>query len=293
MARDFVALDGKARKRALVIEPSRDGRDTLTGKIREKLAEAGALRGPAIELSRLVIRDMTRTEAKEAGSYAVGDVVRFTKDYADKGVSRRDAYTVAGIDTEKAAVILKARDGRHIDWRLRQWGATQSQVFTAEPIELRAGDRVQFSRNDRAAGRVNGQQGEVIGVDPAARTVTLRMANRRIERLTPDDPRDRHIAHAWVATAFAAQGRTADRVLVHADSTASQLVDQKSFYVALSRARESVAVYTNDRAKLVAAIQERSGVKQVALEAAVGIGKAASAQIGNRRGRAAAKAMAL
>ena len=230
---------------------------------------------------------MTRTEAKEASSYAIGDVVRFTKDYADKGVSRRDAYTVAGIDTEKAAVTLAASDGRRIDWRLRQWGATQSQVFTAEPIELRAGDRVQFTRNDRAAGRVNGQQGEVIGVDPAARTVTLRMANRRIEHLTPDDPRDRHIAHAWVATAFAAQGRTADRVLVHADSTASQLVDQKSFYVALSRARESVAIYTNDRTRLVAAIQERSGMKQTALASAAG------AQIGGTQSQAAAKGMAL
>ncbi|MFS3137016.1 MobF family relaxase [Gluconacetobacter sacchari] len=293
MARDFAALDRKARKRALVIEPSRDGRDILTGKIRQKLAEAGALRGPAIELSRLVARDMTRTEAKEASSYAIGDVVRFTKDYADKGVSRQYAYTVAGIDTEKAAVILTARDGRRIDWRLRQWGATQSQVFTAEPIELRAGDRVQFTRNDRAAGRVNGHQGEVIGVDPAARTATLRMANRRIEHLTPDDPRDRHIAHAWVATAFAAQGRTADRVLVHADSAASQLVDQKSFYVALSRARESVAVYTNDRAKLVSAIQERSGMKQTALDLAAGVTKATSAQNGNIRGKTAAKGMAL
>ncbi|MCE0744875.1 relaxase domain-containing protein [Acetobacter sicerae] len=287
MARDFAALDGKARKRALVIEPSRDGRDTLTGKIREKLAEMGALHGPAVELSRLVSRDMTRTEAKEARSYVIGDVVRFTKDYADKGVSRRDAYTVAGIDTEKAAVILMARDGRRIDWRLRQWGATQSQVFTVEPIELRAGDRVRFTRNDRAAGRINGQQGEVIGVDPKARTVTLRMDNRRIEHLTPGDPRDRHIAHGWVATAFAAQGRTADRILVHADSAASRLVDQKSFYVALSRARESVAVYTNDRAKLVTAIQERSGLKQTALASAAGD------QIGDIQRKAAAKGMAL
>ncbi|MFT8643425.1 hypothetical protein [Gluconacetobacter sp.] len=124
--------------------------------------------------------------------------------------------------------------------------------------------------------------------------MTLRMANRRIEHLTPDSPRDRHIAHGWVATAFAAQGRTADRVLVHADSAASQLVDQKSFYVALSRARESVAVYTNDRAKLVAAIQERSGIKQTALAPAASVGKVASAQIGDKYGKAAtAKGMAL
>ncbi|WP_256890018.1 hypothetical protein [Acidomonas methanolica] len=119
------------------------------------------------------------------------------------------------------------------------------------------------------------------------------MANRRIEHLTPNDPRDRHIAHDWVATAFAAQGRTADRVLVHADSAASQLVDQKSFYVALSRARESVAVYTNDRAKLVSAIQERSGMKQTALTMTAGAGKAAVTQIGDTQRKAAAKGMAL
>ena len=42
--------------------------------------------------------------------------------------------------------------------------------------------------------------------------------------------------------------------------------DQKSFYVALSRAKEAtVAIYTNDRAKLASAIAERTGEKQSAL----------------------------
>ena len=59
-------------------------------------------------------------------------------------------------------------------------------------------------------------------------------------------------------------GRTADHVIIHADSHATNLVDQKSFYVGVSRAKESVAVYTNDRAKLVSAISERAGVTQTA-----------------------------
>ena len=124
---------------------------------------------------------------------------------------------------------------------------------------------MQFTRNDRALARVNGQQAEIIAVDPVTRGATVRLARGKVETLKLDDPRNQHIAHSYVATAFAAQGRTAERTFIHADSAATHLIDQKSFYVALSRAKETTSVYTDDRTKLVAAIQERSGVKQTAL----------------------------
>ncbi|MBB5373788.1 MobF family relaxase [Acidocella aromatica] len=265
IAQDYAKLDTKERRKALVIEPSREGRDELTKEIRHRLAENGALHGPAVETTRLVPRDLTRAEAKDAHSYVIGDMIRFAKDYADKGVSKAQAYRVVGIDTKKAAVMLAGRDDRTIDWRLRQWGASHAQAFTTEAIELRAGDQVQFTRNDRALGRINGQQGEIIAVDPATREAKVRVARGKIETLTLDSPRDQHIAHAYVATAFAAQGRTAERTFIHADSAATHLIDQKSFYVAVSRAKETTAIYTNDRAKLVGAIAERIGAKQVAL----------------------------
>jgi ATP-dependent exoDNAse (exonuclease V) alpha subunit len=39
--------------------------------------------------------------------------------------------------------------------------------------------------------------------------------------------------------------------MIHADSRATNLVDQKMMYVGISRAKTSAAVYTDDRAKLV------------------------------------------
>ncbi|MDE1895481.1 MAG: relaxase domain-containing protein [Rhodospirillales bacterium] len=268
IAQDYAKLDSKERRKALVVEPSREGRDALTKEIRQRLAETGALHGPVIEATRLVPRDLTRAEAKDAHSYAIGDTIRFAKDYADKGMSKAQAYRVVGIDTKKAAVTLADQKGRAIDWRLRQWGASHAQAFTTEAIELRAGDQVQFTRNDRALGRINGQQGEIIAVEPTTREAKVRVARGKIETLALDSPRDQHIAHSYVATAFAAQGRTAERTLIHADSAATNLLDQKSFYVGLSRAKEATVIYTNDRAKLVAAIAERTGEKQTALGAA-------------------------
>ena len=133
-----------------------------------------------------------------------------------------------------------------------------------QSLELKSGDRIQFTRNDRDAGRINGLRGTVTGFDAVERTATVSLANGRDQTLSLDAPRDQHIRHAYVETAFSAQGRTTDHVLIHADSKATNLVDQRMLYVAVSRARSSAAIYTDDRARLVAGIEERAGLAQSA-----------------------------
>lgn len=261
----YAGLDKASRARTLVIEPSREGRDALTADIRQALSRSGALSGPAVKVESLVNKGLTRAEARDPLSYDKGDVVRFSQDYADKGVSRGEAFRVEGVNPAKTAVTLRSEDGREVDWRLRQWGAGKVQVFEAQRLEIRAGDRIRFTRNDREAGRVNGARVEVTAVDAEARTATVRGARGQVQTLRLDTARDRHIAHGYVDTAFAAQGRTANHVIVHADSRATNLVDQKSFYVGISRAKQSATIFTNDRAKLVSAINERAGTVQTAI----------------------------
>src|SRR3546814_12917815 len=85
---------------------------------------------------------------------------------------------------------------------------------------------------------------------------------------------------AYVETTFAAQGRTADHVIIHAHSRATNLVDQKSFYVGISRAKESATIFTNDRGKLVSAINERAGQVQTAIAQAAITTRAAAQATG-------------
>ena len=276
IAASYAALSEGERRKTLVIEPSRDGRDALTAGIREALAKAGVLHGPKLEAQALVAKNLTREEAKDTRSYERGYTVIFRRGYDAKGIVKGKALMVAGVDIAKGAISLSDSAGRAIDWRPRQWGGANVQAFESKPIELQAGDKVQFTRNDRAAGRVNGQRAEVVSVDPAKNTALLK-SGRQTETLRLDDAQDRHIRHAYVETAFGAQGRTADRVLIHADSKASNLVDQRSFYVAVSRAREAATVFTNDRGKLITAIGERTGVAQTAIASA-------SRQVGVARG---------
>jgi ATP-dependent exoDNAse (exonuclease V) alpha subunit len=265
MAEQYLALSPEERARTLMIEPSRAGRDRLTDLVRAQLAERSELSPDAVRFDALQAKGFTRAEAREAASYDVGDVVRFSRDYSAKDVRRGGSFTIASVDPDRGRVALEGIDGRAIDWRPRQWGAGKAEVFERKPMELRTGDRVQFTRNDREAGRVNGLGGTVTGINPEQNQATLKLANGREQKLDLSDPRDTHLRHAYVQTAHAAQGQTTSRVLIHADSRSTNLVDQKMLYVALSRAKTQAVIVTDDKAKLIRAIYERAGEKQMAM----------------------------
>ncbi|MDF8334787.1 ATP-dependent DNA helicase [Novosphingobium cyanobacteriorum] len=267
LAREYVAMAPAERARTLVIEPSRDGCDRLTGLIRGQLVGRGELSADAVRFTALEPKGLTRAEAREAASYAVGDVVRFNRDYAGRSVSRGEALRISAVDPERGRIGLEDGRGRPIDWHPRQWGAGTVEVFEPRPMELRTGDRVQLTRNDREQGRVNGLGGTVTGIEPGTASATLKLANGREQRLDLTDARDCHLRHSWVQTVYAAQGQTAERVLIHADSRSTNLVDQKLLYVAVSRARSEAIVVTDDRERLVRAVYERAGEKQTAMTA--------------------------
>ena len=68
-----------------------------------------------------------------------------------------------------------------------------------------------------------------------------------------------HLDYGYAVTSYSSQGQTADRVLIHidADRVRELLVNRRLAYVAVSRARYDVQIYTNDRAQLIADLAAR------------------------------------
>lgn len=263
IAAHYAGLDAATRRNTLVIDPSREGRDLLTARIRADLIKAGQLGETAVSVQALVAKDLTRAEAKDAGSYATGDVVIFAKTLASRSVAKGAAYAVQSVDASRRTVVLVDGKGGVIDWAPHRWG--RAEAFETIERDLRSGDRIEFTRNDRRTGRVNGLQAEVVSVDVEARQALVRAERGRVRTLSLDAVQDRHIRHAYVQTAFAAQGRTTDQVLFHAESKRSNLVDQATLYVAISRARRGATIVTDNREKLVQGIEARSGQRLTAL----------------------------
>jgi ATP-dependent exoDNAse (exonuclease V) alpha subunit len=110
----------------------------------------------------------------------------------------------------------------------------------------------------------NGELATVVAMDDAKavlRTDTGREVNAALHRL-------RHIDYGYASTSHSSQGVTVDRVIVNVDTLRSiELVNRKQFYVSISRARDEVTIYTDDRRTLRHAVN-RNREKSVALEQA-------------------------
>lgn len=264
MARDFAMLGQDDRYRTLVLDPSREGRDKLTDAIRSELVQAGTLGRESLSVTTLEARGLTREEARFARNYEVGDAVTFRRNYDRRGIIQGQGYTIDAIDADRNKIMLSDRDGRKIEWRLDKWGRGQAQSYAQIEKEFRAGDKLQFTQNDRERGFNNGQVVQIINVDLEKKTLFIRDGKGQLNTIGTTNTADQHVRHGWVSTIYSAQGATAQKAMVHLESYRANTVDAKSAYVALSRAKEKAMLYTDDRKALSQAISERSGEKQSA-----------------------------
>ena len=166
-AQRWLALSRDGHEDCGVVAPTRALRDSINRIIRHELLAEGEIRGPAHRGEKLLSRGLTRAEAGLASSYAEGDTVIFNRRYKRLGVEKGDEQTVAGIYRDRHAVILQDSKGRTVRWRPWEIAGKKGGVesYRSGTLELRAGDRVRFTRNDRDAGLVNGQMARVAGVE--------------------------------------------------------------------------------------------------------------------------------
>lgn len=72
----------------------------------------------------------------------------------------------------------------------------------------------------------------------------LQREDGRREMLDLSHFADRHVRPGWVRTIHSSQGTTCDRVLAHLKAFRANTVDARSVYVAIRRARQGAADYT-------------------------------------------------
>jgi conjugative relaxase-like TrwC/TraI family protein len=265
IAHDFAGLSREERAGTLVLDPTRQGRQELTDAIRLALRQDGTLGEDALVAAVLEPRGFTLAEAKRADSYQPDDIVIFRK--SEKGKPRPGkGYRVDAVDTQTGTVRLVPDQGRIHDWQPARWGADQADVFTEVDVEFRAGDQVQFTRNNYRASRLNGHTAEVVAIDPQGSSLIVERPDGKRHMLDMAHLADRHVRHGWVRTIHSAQGATSDRVLAHVESYRANIVDARAVYVAISRARKLATLYTDSRADLTEALGLRDGAQVGAID---------------------------
>jgi hypothetical protein len=119
--------------------------------------------------------------------------------------------------------------------------ADKFSVSLPRTIEISGGDKILIRRNHKKAGLINGTVLTVENINPDGSMNTRDKDGKKFH--VPADYR--HFAHGYVVTSYKSQGRTHDYEVI-----AAEKLDAKSAYVACSRGRKSISVFTPDKENL-------------------------------------------
>jgi conjugative relaxase-like TrwC/TraI family protein len=250
IANDYITATPEERARTLVLAGTNFERLAITQKIREHLKTEGSL-GIATTITQLQAKDLTSVQMRYTHNFELGDLVMPTRNYKRRGLEKGKLYEVVGKDNDQ--LTLKASDGQY----LQVDTVFNKAVYQHQQIEIAEGDRLRWTKNDRQLGRRNGQEFVVKAIAGSNAQIEY-LDNGQTEFI--DLQQAQHLDYAIVSTTYSSQGKTADSVLMAADQT----IGQESFYVAVSRARYSLKLYTEDKDSLLALAQS-SKAKENAL----------------------------
>lgn len=253
IARDYAALAAAERERTLIVSGTNAARREINALIRLELG----IEGKGHEFDTLSRIDLTQAERRNAPSYKIGNYVQPERDYERTGLTRGTLYRVMDIASHNG-LVLTTEDGRQVEINPRSH--TQLSVYEKSDSEFAPGDWARITRNDPALDVSNGDRVRVLEVSPDRIT----LENEKGRRIDLDGRHPLHLEHAYASTVHGAQGLSTDRMMMDLN-TRSLTTGKDLYYVALSRARYDVKVYTNSRSELPAAIS-RDNVKTAALD---------------------------
>jgi len=231
----------------LIVSPDNASRRELNVAVRQELKAAGTI-APEDHSFRVLVQrqDMTGAERSWASHYELHDVVRYSRGSKAIGIGAGAYASVVAINptanqltVEKANQELAIYDPRRL---------TGVSVYRDIEREFSAGDRIQFTAPDKSLGVANRDMAMIEAIQPDGRLCARLDSNRQIEFSANEH---RHFDHGYAVTSHSSQGLTAERVLVHADTSVHpDLLNSRFGYVSISRASREATLFTDDIAKL-------------------------------------------
>jgi conjugative relaxase-like TrwC/TraI family protein len=243
IARTYV----ESPENTLIVSPDNASRRQLNVAVRQELKAIGTV-APEDHTFRVLVQrqDMTGAERSWASHYEIDDVVRYTRGSKTIGIEAATYASVVAINpaanqltVEKANKKLATYDPRRL---------TGVSVYREIDRQFSVGDRVQFTAPDKSLGVANRDLAVIESIAPDGQVAAHLDSNRQIEFNVGDN---RHFDHGYAVTSHSSQGLTAERVLVHADTSVHpDLLNSRFGYVSISRASHEATLFTDDMVKL-------------------------------------------
>ena len=229
-------------KDTIIVTASNKDKDVLNHQIRTKLIQTQRVNDDGLTYTTKESKNIGTTEKHFASSFAIGDIV-IANNKAVVGKSGAEGV-VGEINLQKNTVTLYTPDHKKHVVDLKHHGS-HLQVYTHERKEFAVGDKIIFLKNDKGLGVKNGQTANVIALDKETNQMTVKTEKGEL-KFNPNT-QYAYIAHGYAITDYKSQGQTAKHVIYHADTDKG--INFNQAYVAITRGKQSVEIYTNDKAE--------------------------------------------
>lgn len=241
----------KDPKNTILVTASNKDREDLNNIIRSQLIAKGVVHDKSDSFVTREGKNLTGADRFYIDKYNKHDVVILNQDnHAGRAGSE---LRVIDIDKKHHAVkLLDAKTGEISNLSIRKYG-DQVQAYSETERQFAQGDKIIFLKNDKGLDVKNGQTAYITGIDDKTKHLSVKMENGRELTFNPNT-QYKYIGHAYAITDYKSQGQTAKNVIYHADT--DRKVNFNQAYVGITRGKDSVVIYTNDKAKLISQAQE-------------------------------------
>ncbi|HGM6668088.1 TPA: conjugative transfer relaxase/helicase TraI [Serratia marcescens] len=268
---DYLGRTEAARRDTLIITHLNADRHIINAGIHQERKAAGELKGEAVSLPILESANIRDGELRKLDTWARNRdaVVLLDNTY----------YRMADIDSQSRTVSLQDSEGNTRQFSPASAVREGVTLYNPRTIEVSVGDRMRFSKSDVERGHVANSTWTVEAIKGDMVTLSDGQQTRTVN--PREQQQDRHVDLAYAITAHGAQGAS-ERFAITLEGVESgreQLVNRASAYVALSRAKEHVQVYTDNEAGWLNAIgkaKARTTAHDAVLGMAPGSQKAAA-----------------
>jgi conjugative relaxase-like TrwC/TraI family protein len=270
MLESWKSLGDDERKETLLLTARNAERTQLNDGVRDVLLAEGKLTENTDRV-RMVTVVSRGAERRDARFYEKGWLVTFNSDNTDLGIKKGEYWQVAQVDRKRSSILLQSTngDGKTILWKPREYSTTGRrgfEIFKPEQTTIAVGDEVRWGRNYSSDG-LRLANGQLMRVTRIEGNLTTFLTEGREITIDQGMLSGSHWDHAYASTVYSSQGRSIDRVLVNAESYRGELLSQHAFMVAISRHRQKITLFTDDRDKLQEALENEIGDKSSALDA--------------------------
>ena len=253
VAKDYTSLQLDQDKSVLVLSPTHHERRAVNAEIRSVLKERGVVGEDERSLVQWENKGWQVSEKADAVYYTPGDKVKFHK--AAPGFRAGTGASVEEVD--QGRVWLRTEEGRRRALPLDR--AERFEVFDERTLTIAPGDLIRVTRNGQAKS-IDGSgrkqrltNGMVYRLDGFTAEGDLALNNGFVV--------DRNYAsldHGYAITSRGSQSLDEDVVLIAQGHASFPASNTSQFLVDVTRGKEMVRIYTDDREGLEGVIQRSS-----------------------------------